>query len=223
MTFNLRHYFKKSVYLVVLLGANLGVAGSYDDFFAAIKRDDSRTVQSLLARGFDPNTPSPQGLHGLYLALVEPSPRVIAALLDAPKIDVNALTRDGESALMIAAIRGEGEIVQKLIAKGADLNKPGWAPLHYAASTGNTGLISLFIERHAFIDAESPNGTTPLMMAAMYGNDESVQLLIHEGADVNMKNQQGLSAIEFAQRAGRTNSVDAIAAAIRKQRPVGKW
>lgn len=219
----MRIYFKKIVYLVVLIGSNGVVAGSYDDFFAAIKRDDPKTIQSLLARGFDPNTPSPQGMHGLYLALVEPSPRVTAALLDAPKVDVNALTREGESALMIAAIRGERALAEKLIAKGADLNKTGWAPLHYAASAGHTGLISLFIEHHAFIDAESPNGTTPLMMAAMYGTDQAVQLLIREGADANMKNQQGLTAIEFARRAGRKESADAIAAASRNSRPAGRW
>ncbi len=218
----IRH-FKKVIYLVVLIGFASASAGSYEDFFKAIKRDDARTIKSLLARGFDPNTRDPEGLHGLYLALREPSPDAAEALLDAPKVDVNILNAKGESALMIAAIKGQQDVADKLIKKGADVNKTGWTPLHYAATTGQTTLIALFIENHAFIDAESPNGTTPLMMAAMYGSIDSVKLLLAEGADPVMKNQQGLTAIQFAQRASRKDVADAISEAIRSRQPAGKW
>jgi uncharacterized protein len=36
-------------------------AGSYEDFFKAVRLDDVKTVQALLERGFDPNTVSQSG------------------------------------------------------------------------------------------------------------------------------------------------------------------
>jgi ankyrin repeat protein len=132
-----------------------------------------------------------------------------------------------ESPLMIAAIRGNVDAVKALIARDADVNKPGWAPLHYAASAGSprhTEIIALLLEHHAFIDATSPNGTTPLMMACHYGSGDAVQLLLNEGADPTMRNQLGLTAADFALRAGRTEAAEKIAAAIRKRQPNrGKW
>ena len=99
--------------------------------------------------------------------------------------------------------------------RGADVNQTGWTPLHYAASgttPQQTALIALLLEHHAYIDAESPNGSTPLMLAAQYGTRESVQLLLNEGADTTLKNQLGLSAVDFALRAERKDMADAIAA-----------
>lgn len=216
-------WIKKSLYLIVFSGFISANAGSYEDFFTAIKRDDAVALTQLLARGFDANTIDPKGQHGLYLALQEPSLKAAQVLTDWPKTDVNKLNAEGESALMIAALKGHLEIAARLIKKDADVNKTGWAPLHYAASNGHLVVMSLLLENHAYIDAASPNGTTPLMMAAMYGSASTVKLLLEEGADPLLKNQQGLTAIEFAQRASRTDSVDLIAASVRSRQPKGKW
>lgn len=217
------NYIKKLSYLIVFSGLSVAHAGSYDDFFNAIKQDNAAKIKELLVRGFDADTSDPKGQIGLYLALSEPSPKTAQVLIDWPKTDVNKLNAKGESALMLAAIKGNQDMVEKLIKKGADVNKTGWAPLHYAASSGQSVIISILIENSAYIDAESPNGTTPLMMAAMYGSAASVKLLLQEGADPKLKNQHGLSAVDFAQRGNRPDSVEAIAAAIRGQRPAGQW
>jgi ankyrin repeat protein len=214
---------KKLVYLVALLWFSFASAGSYEDFFRAIKRDDAKEVSALLARGFDPNTVDPKGLHGLYLALQEPSPRVAEVLADWPKTNLEWRSPKDETALMIAALRGHVALARKLVEKGADVNKPGWTPLHYAATSGQLEIIDLLLENHAYIDAESPNKTTPLMMAAHYGTREAVKLLLQAGADPTLKNELGLSAIDFAYRADRKDVAEMIAAAIRAQGPQGKW
>jgi len=220
---NLTQYFKKVIYLIVIAEFSLANAGSYEDFFAAIRQDNPAVIQNLLRRGFDPNTLNPAGLTGLYLALREPSPKVAEVLIAWPKTDVNILNSKDESALMLAALKNHEALAEKLIKKGADVNKTGWTPLHYAASNGNMAIISLLLENNAYIDAESPNGTTPLMMAAMYGTPAAVKLLLEEGADPQLKNQQGLTALQFAERANRPDAVEAIATAIRKKRPAGQW
>jgi ankyrin repeat protein len=220
---NLIQYFKKTIYLIVITGFSSVNAGSYEDFFLAIKQDNAPVILNLLQRGFDPNTVDPNGQTGLFIALREPSPKVAQALVDWPKTDVNALNSKGESALMLAALKDHQALAEKLIKKGADVNKTGWTPLHYAASNGHLAIISLLLEQHAYIDAESPNGTTPLMMAAMYGTTAAVKLLLQEGADPQLKNQQGLTALQFAQRGNRPDAVEAIASVIRGKRPAGQW
>ncbi len=220
---NFINYIRKALYLFVFIGFNASHAGSYDDFFTAIQRDDAQAVKALLVRGFEANTMSQKGQYGLYLALREPSPKVAQVLIDWPKTDLNRLNAKGESALMLAALKGYQNLAEKLIKKGADVNKTGWTPLHYAATGGQLTVISLLLENSAYIDAESPNGTTPLMMAAMYGTPAAVKLLLQEGADPSLKNQQGLTALQFAQRGNRPDSVEAIAAFIRSRRPAGRW
>ena len=222
----MRNYIKKSIYLIVFIGFSSVNAGSFEDFFSAIQRDDPQSLSALLRRGFDPNTLDAKGQSGLFLALRDPSPKVVDVLLKTPKIKVETRTPQDESPLMVAAMRGEVKLAAALIDKDADVNKTGWTPLHYAASStqgDQLGVAKLLIENAAYIDAASPNGSTPLMMAAMYGNTSTLKLLLDEGADPTLKNQLGLTAVDFAQRADRKEMVELIGAAIRARQPKGKW
>ena len=58
-------------------------AGSYEDFFVAIQRDDAATITTLLQRGFDPNTRDPRGQVGLMLALKADTLKAFDALMQA--------------------------------------------------------------------------------------------------------------------------------------------
>ena len=217
------YYIRYVLYLYVFIGYSLCYSGSFDDFFSALRQDDPATIEMLLSRGFDPNTISPAGEHGLIVALREPSLKAVSALLGAPKVNVEVRTPHDESPLMLAALKGLTDLCRQLIVLGADVNKPGWTPLHYAATSGHLATMDLLLDEHAYIDAPSPNGTTPLMMAAHYGTAPAVKLLLDAGADPTLKNEQGLSAIDFAQRVSRTEAVDLISAAIRGRHPKGSW
>ena len=221
---NLRNYFKLSLLSYVFVVFSTANAGSYDDFFAAIKRDNGLTIHALVQRGFDPNTIDPQARHGLTMALADSALNAANALLATPGIDVNFLNAQDESPLMYAALNGHFVAAQKLIEKEADVNKTGWTPLHYAATNGHVKIMRLLLDHHAFVDAESPNGTTPLMMAAQYGSGAAVKLLLDEGAQATQKNKQGLSALDFAQRASRPDAIKLLTpAAVKRQQPAGHW
>jgi ankyrin repeat protein len=219
---------KKILYLIVFIAPFSAHADSLGDFFQAVHADNAREVKQLLDQGFDANTRDAKGQTGLLIALREPSPKVIAVLLDWPGTDVEARNSNDESPLMMAALKGQQDVVTKLIERDADINKPGWTPLHYAAANGHVKIMKQLLDESAFIDAQSPNGTTPLMMAAMYGSTQAVELLIEEGADLMMKNQLGMSALDFAQKASRPDALEMIGAAMqakaRAERPAdGKW
>ena len=207
-------YFNWARQLIVVVGffSFLGSthAGSYDDFFKAIQLDQAKPIEVLLRRGFDPNTVHPDGTPAIIKAFQEQSFNAAKALIDAQGIRVDVRNSRDESALMLASLRGQENLVVSLVSKGAAVNKSGWTPLHYAATGGHVRVSAFLIGAHADVNAESPNGTTPLMMAAMYGNAETVKLLLESGAEAYPRNDQDLSAEDFAIRAGRDESLKLI-------------
>ncbi|MES2102815.1 MAG: ankyrin repeat domain-containing protein [Pseudomonadota bacterium] len=175
------------------------VAGAYDDFLVAVKFDDIKVLNSLLKRGMDPNTVETlRGETGMMIALRENSMKVFDALLSTEGINIEAKSNNGDTALMLASFIGNLDAVNKLIAADAEINRPGWTALHYAAAKGDPAIISVLLENYAYIDAASPNHTTPLMMAVRSGKTPAVQLLLDEGADVTLKNDVGMTALDFA-------------------------
>lgn len=198
-------------YSLLALGQS---GGAYEQFWTAIQRDQVGPIRALQARGFDINSPSPSLTPPLVHALHLDHKRVALYLAAQPELDLEATNEAGENALMMAALRGHLDLVELLINRGAQVNKPGWAPLHYAATYPGENALEIvrkLLEHHAFVDSESPNGSTPLMMAAQYGTEPVVQLLLEEGAQPLQKNQQGLTAIDFARRGGREPMASIIA------------
>jgi ankyrin repeat protein len=192
--------------LVVCL-PELAFGGAYDEWFKAIKLDGDEQVRTLLRRGMDPNTVDEErGDTGLILAAREGSDKVFGVLLQAKNVNLDARSRNGDTALMLAAYKGNLAAVRALLDKGAEPNQTGWTALHYAATVGNNDIVALLLDRSAYIDAESPNQTTPIMMAARGGHILTVKLLLDEGADATLKNGAGMTAIDFA-RAGEFKDI----------------
>lgn len=206
-----------AVAMVSSLGLSASYAGAYDDFFRAVKIDDAKTVKSLLERGFDPNAIEPvRGDTGMILALRENAMKVFETLLNADGINLEARASNGDNALMIACYQGNQPAVETLLARGAEVNKPGWTPLHYAAAIGNNEIVRILLDKAAYIDAESPNKTTPLMMAARGGHIMTVKLLHDEGADATLKNELGMTAIDFAEKHNHKDIAEGLTYRLKK-------
>jgi ankyrin repeat protein len=214
------NYFNKLLkYVVIYIFISIQsfvFAGSYEDFFEATQKDQVKVISNLLSRGFDPNTVNLNAEPAIFDAWKHESLNVLESLIKHPKTNLNVKNNHGESLLMLVCLKGNFKLAQLLVERQADINHPGWTPLHYAATSGNVKIIKLLLEESAYIDAESPNGTTPLMMAARYGSTEAVQLLIQEGADIHLKNQLGLNALSFAKDGGRMEAMKLIEAALAK-------
>jgi len=107
-------------------------------------------------------------------------------LLDTLSVDVNELSPDGETALHVAAIKGDPETVQVLLSHGA------------------------------VVDAVSPGGAqrkmTPLHWATYGGHEEMVKILLQHGADPHLKDETGLAAVDMAVESGHDNILQIIEA-----------
>ena len=201
----------------------VGMAQADDqvDFERALIRDNHRAMLDLIFRGVDPNTRDSRGRPGLVAALHRDSLRVFDVLLKAPGIRLDETSDQGESALMMAALKGHLEIVRTLLDRGASVNKEGWNALHYATSAAlpdSLAIVQLLVRKGARVDAPSPNGTTALMMAAQYGSEDVVAQLLKYGADPLAKNQRGWTAVDFARQASREYLVESLTRAQQRQR-----
>lgn len=191
------------------------------DFFRAAQIDDDRTVRAVLARGLDPNVHEPErGETGLIVAMRHESPRVFKLLLAHPKVKLEEQSANGSTALMMAAFKRNKPAVQELIAKGAQVNRKGWTPLHFAAAANDLEIMNILLERHAYIDAGSPSGLTPLMLAAREGLEDAVKLLLEQGADATLKDgAYKVDAAEFARRADKPWIVKIIETHLASKKP----
>lgn len=192
--------------------AQAALADPVTDFFRAVQMDDPTYLKKLL-KEVGPNTVDPiSGETGLILAMREGSLRIFALLMEQPGIDLELTAPNGNTALMMAAYKQHKLAVQQLLARGAQVNRPGWTALHFAAASGDNDIIALLLAHHAQLDARSPTLLTPLMIAAREGQDRSVPVLLAAGADATLVNGEGLTAAQIAERADKPLIVAAIAA-----------
>lgn len=171
-------------------------------FWRAIETNDINALRTELMRGANPNARHPDHGPAIVAAARFKSFDVVRVLASLNATDVDAASVADETALMLVSTLGDRRSFDALLQRGAQVNRPGWTALHYAASGGQLELVKVLIEQHAFIDAQSPNNTTPLMMAARMRALPVVQYLIDQGADPSLRNQAGLDAAAYLERNG---------------------
>lgn len=209
----MKKYFKFCFQAVVI--ANLFLlnpvhADVYQRFFTAVNVDDGKTVSALLSRGFDPNAPNEKGEPALVTALRDGHMEVAEVLIRHPDLKVDQPNVNNETALMMASLRGLSNWAQRLIDKGAAVNRPGWSPILYVASGGDVATLQVLMKAGADIQARNPAGSTPLIMAARFGREEVVMALVAAGADPRQRNPAGQDAVAAARWAGRESLAERL-------------
>jgi ankyrin repeat protein len=176
------------------------VLAEIDTLFRRISFDDVEGVKKLLMnKDLSPNTLSKYGDASLPYAVKEDAYKVFKYLLQVSDINVNMENKSTENALMMLAFKGKFELVKYMVEEiGAEPDKDGWTPLHYACSRVHLAIASYLIAKGANIDSLSQSNTTPLMMAVSSGNESLVKLLLDKGANLRSRNDQGLTAIDIA-------------------------
>lgn len=126
---------------------------------------------------------------------------------------VSAYAADGFFPIGLAAFFRRPEVVDHLIAKGADVRAVAKNPmqvtaLHSAVANGGDSLIAKdLIAAGADVNAKQRHGWTPLHGAAHSGDRELVELLLARGADPDVKHQEGKTALDLARESGHAEVV----------------
>ena len=200
-----------TVFSAALILCNVAIADPVRDMVVAAQIDNPATVRKLLASGMSPNTIDPvTGEPVIIVALREGSNGVIDLLLSDKDFSLEQSAPNGNTALMMAAFKHNKKAVQTLLARGANVNRQGWAPLHYAASSGDVPIATLLLAHGATVDARAPGRFTALMMAAREGQPDVAVLLVQHGADTSLKSEENLTAADIALRADRADVAKAI-------------
>ena len=144
-------------------------AGGFTPLLFAARVGDLDSARLLVAAGADVNDLAPQGTRALVVAAHSGHGKLAAFLLDRGA-DPNA-TDAGYSALHAAILHKDVELVQALLAAGADPN----APLLASTPTRRDSVDFYF--HPSFV------GATPFWLAARFRAAEIMRLLAMHGAD----------------------------------------
>jgi ankyrin repeat protein len=147
---------------------------------------DANIVALLLTKKANPRLADNDGYFPLYWAVKKGSVEIAEQLL-AANADLDAKTKEGRTALSLAAELGNADLVNLLLdgEKKANPNiadNNDYLPLHWAAKTGNTDIAKKLIEAKADVNAKTKEGKSVLEFAQEAGNTDIVTELKAKGA-----------------------------------------
>ena len=163
---------------------------------AAAASGSNKTIETVLAAA---RNQSPVSADVLISAVQSGDQESVRALI-AAGADVNAPTRDGNTALGTAAGNGDTEIVKLLLHAGArPSRRPNKALLNElmeAASGGYPDIVQMLLDAGADINEQRADGETALHWAASSGHPEVVALLLKAGASTKVRNFEEETALQ---------------------------
>jgi len=125
--------------------------------------------------------------------------------------DINAVDKNGQTALMRAASAGNDQMVAILITNGADIglqDSKGNTALHYAAANDHASTTKMLINNGAIINVTNRKGQTPLELAIKNGSVYAIRV-IDSGALAVVETNAGFT-IAAASAAGSGISTTTI-------------
>jgi ankyrin repeat protein len=126
--------------------------------------------------------------------------------------NIEATTRSGHTALLVACYPGHCDVAAQLLAAGADVNRynelADVTPLKYAAQQGHDDCVALLLSHGAYPSTCDKSGTSAVYAAAQNGHDDVLLRLVLAGANVNQQRiADGVSPLWVASKEGHDCAV----------------
>ncbi|MBS0235985.1 MAG: ankyrin repeat domain-containing protein [Proteobacteria bacterium] len=140
---------------------------------------------------------------GFFKALTQQEKQVALDMIAQPDFSANYQNENNQTPLHWAASFGRLDVMQALIASGANIktqDKDGNTPLHWAVASGNTGAVKFLLDQGVEINVKDKDGNTPLHQAVKEKQPKMIELLVEEGGNQNIKNKAYLSPQELIQK-----------------------
>eukprot|EP00762_Andalucia_godoyi_P001719 ANDGO_07175.mRNA.1 Putative ankyrin repeat protein RF_0381 len=160
-------------------------------------RDEAVLTPSLTEVRQFVNARDVVGRNALHFACENGSLSVARLLLNVGA-DPTAVSRGGFTALMLAAIHDDPELIRELARRGAEIEAAGpegQNALSIACRCGNALTVEALAEMGADVNAKGAEDYTALMFACDSRSVASVMALIRSGADINARCSDGWSAL----------------------------
>lgn len=152
----------------------------------AVVANELESIKMLLAAGVSVEDRNGGVFSPLTTAIREDRKEIVRYLLDEAGADPNA---PGEHLPIIKAIRrcrGNTEIIEMLLARGADINKMyrGWNAVLQAVENGDSNILRLLVEKGGGVDlqATDESGRQVVDIMTERGWEESLTLLFGGGS-----------------------------------------
>ena len=126
---------------------------------------------------------------------------VVAEFLDKTPAAVRDLAADGKTPLFSAVTWGSTQVMELLLARGADVNvadKYGQTPLHWAVQTRGERAVEVLIEHGADMLATRADGCDSLQVAAGRGTTDFADTLLEAGMNVDTTGKTGRTPLTYA-------------------------
>ncbi|XP_078369560.1 uncharacterized protein LOC144653446 isoform X1 [Oculina patagonica] len=128
--------------------------------------------------------------------------------------DIESRDSMGFTALHLATLQGNKDLVEMLIQAGCNTNsrtKEGMTSLHISGErTGANDILSLLTSVSCDVNARNKLGRTALHLAAKVGNLENLRTLLDAGCDRNIKDKLGFTAVGLAFKFNQKASADVL-------------
>jgi ankyrin repeat protein len=238
------------VNMLLTKGAKVNASDNFGltPLHVAAKNGYANIVELLIEKGANVNAEASDGLelyelHNEYRRSGSKPLHFAISYIDVTKLlvsngaDINAKDEGGQTSLQKAIFHGDKEVVNFLIAEGAEIsihlaayigsfakvksliergtdpnsrNKDGDTVLHLAVSGGHNDIAGLLIDSGANPNTKNRMGQTPLHIAAKTGYKDIAELLIDKGANVNLSNNEGRTPLLEAVYSGHKELVELL-------------
>jgi ankyrin repeat protein len=173
-------------------------------------KPDVAAIKAEIDKGNNPSQFNAMSFDPVVMAInADASSQAIFYLLSQPGNEVGKITHDSRNYLHWAAIKGNTEVMQYLLSKGAKTDNEdshGTVPMLFAAGGGqqNTKVYELLIAGGANLK-KSVNGDGANALLVSIANDPEMLLtnyFVAKGLDLNSTDAAGNNAFSYAARSG---------------------